>query len=155
THVSDDGNLIAYATDVTGFREYYLSVKDLRTGKLLEGRKRKVSTFAWAADNKTLFYVTEDHAKRPYKLFRHEAGSDKDEPVYEEKDELYRLFVRRSHDRKFLFAGSQSSTTSEQRYLPSDQPAGTFRVLLPRKDEHEYDFEHRDGLFYIRTNQGA
>ena len=29
--VSDDGNLLAFATDTTGFREYELSVKDLRT----------------------------------------------------------------------------------------------------------------------------
>src|SRR5580704_15511406 len=33
--VSDDGNLLAYTTDNTGFRQYTLSVKDLRTGKTL------------------------------------------------------------------------------------------------------------------------
>ena len=33
--VSDDGNLLAYSTDTTGFRQYTLHVKDLRTGELL------------------------------------------------------------------------------------------------------------------------
>jgi len=33
--VSDDGNLLAYTTDNTGFRQFTLAVKDLRTGKLL------------------------------------------------------------------------------------------------------------------------
>src|SRR2546426_2767169 len=33
--VSDDGNLLAYATDNTGFRQFTLAVKDLRTGKVL------------------------------------------------------------------------------------------------------------------------
>ena len=30
--VSDDGNYVAFSTDTTGFRQYDLSVKDLRTG---------------------------------------------------------------------------------------------------------------------------
>src|SRR5229473_2352689 len=33
--VSDDGDLLAYTTDITGFREYTLYVKDLRTGRFL------------------------------------------------------------------------------------------------------------------------
>src|SRR6266852_8517048 len=33
--VSNDGNLIAYTTDNTGFRQYALAVKDQQTGKLL------------------------------------------------------------------------------------------------------------------------
>src|SRR5262245_49525305 len=105
THVSDDGNLLAFGTDTTGFREYYLSVKDLRTGKILEERFVKAASAAWAADNRTLFYVTEDHAKRPHKLWRHIVGEpkDKDVLVNEEKDELYRLNVSRSRDRKYLF----------------------------------------------------
>ena len=34
--VSPDGKRLAYAVDVTGFREYHLAVKDLTTGKLIE-----------------------------------------------------------------------------------------------------------------------
>jgi protease II len=41
TEVSDDGHLLAFATDTTGFREYVLSVKDLRTGKLLGNQARQ------------------------------------------------------------------------------------------------------------------
>src|SRR5262245_40109421 len=33
--VSDDGNLLAYSTDTTGYRQYNLHVKDLRTGQTL------------------------------------------------------------------------------------------------------------------------
>jgi oligopeptidase B len=42
---SDDGQLYAYVSDTTGFREYYLSVKDLKTGRLLEDRFVKVAGF--------------------------------------------------------------------------------------------------------------
>jgi protease II len=47
--VSDDGRRLAYTTDVTGFREYTLQVKDLETGALLPDRVEKVSAVAWAA----------------------------------------------------------------------------------------------------------
>src|SRR6266567_2157567 len=69
--VSDDGRLLAYTTDLTGFREYTLYVKDLDTGALFPDRVEKVSAVTWAADGQTLFYVTEDEAKRPYRLHRH------------------------------------------------------------------------------------
>src|SRR5262245_7629291 len=154
-HVSDDGNLLAFAMDETGFREFQLSIKDLRTGETLPDKVEKISSAAWAADNKTLFYVTDDHAKRPYRLYRHKFGNSKDELLYEEKDELYRLSVHRSHDRKFIFANSGSSLTSEARYLPSNQPDGSFQIVLPRENEHRYSVDHRDGLFYIRTNKDA
>jgi oligopeptidase B len=153
--VSDDGNLLAYSIDVTGFREYTLFVKDLRGNSVLPDRIPKVTTFAWAADNRTLFYVTEDAAKRPYRLCRHTLGSSNGDTVYEEKDELYRIMLQRSRDRAYLFAQSQSSTTSEVRCLPSDRLADAWRVILPRETDHEYHVDHRGDLFYIRSNKGA
>src|SRR5229473_2409757 len=66
-NVSDDGNLLAYTTDNTGFRQYSLAVKDLRTGKLLVDHAERVDSVAWANDNKTIFYTVEDAvSKRPY-----------------------------------------------------------------------------------------
>jgi oligopeptidase B len=153
--VSDDGNLYAYLTDTTGFREYYLSIKNLRTGKLLENRFVKVAGFAWAGDNKTIFYVTEDAAKRPHQLFRHIIGEPKenDKLVYDEKDELYRLGVRRTRDKRYLIQTSVSSTTTEQRVLDGRTPTGEFKVIAPRKEGVEYEIDHRDGVFHIRTNK--
>ncbi len=153
--VSDDGARIAVLTDTTGFREYMLSVKDLAIGTTLDNRFVKAASVAWAADGKTLFYVTEDAAKRPNKLWRHVVGAvrEKDVLVYEEKDELFRLGVARTRDGKYLTSASASSTTTEQRFLAADEPAGTWTTLLPRETGHEYTADHRDGLFYIRTNR--
>jgi oligopeptidase B len=155
--VSDDSNLLAYAASTTGFREYWLSVKDLRTGKSVEDRLVRVAGFEWAADNQTLFYVTEDGAKRAHRLWRHKLGEprDKDVLLYDEKDEVFRIAVTRSRDGKYLFRSSRSYAASEQWYLPADDPTGQWKVILPRQDKHEYDVQHRDGLFYLRTNQGA
>ena len=58
--VSDDGNLLAFSTDATGYRQYTLQIKDLRTGKMLSDKIERVTSTEWATDNKTLFLVTED-----------------------------------------------------------------------------------------------
>jgi oligopeptidase B len=159
--VSDDGNLLAYSTDVTGFREYTLHIKDLRTGELLPDTIEKVGSVQWATDNETLFYSTEDDAKRPYRVLRHVVGSAADGTadalVYEETDALYHAFLSRTRDREYLFVGSVSSTTSEVHYQRSDDPLGAPRLIALRDaaTEHEYHADHRDGLFYIRTNRGG
>ena len=57
--VSDDGNLLAYSSDTTGYRQYKLQIKDLRTGKLLPESFERVGSVIWATDNKTLFFTPE------------------------------------------------------------------------------------------------
>lgn len=154
--VSDDGNLLAYSTDITGYRQFTLYVKDLRTGQLFPERIERTRQVMWATDNKTLFYVTEDAVtKRSDKFYRHTLGSDKSDLIYDEKDELYDLYAFRSRDKAFVFVGSESKTTSEFRYLPSDRPDEALRVILPREADHKYFPDHHGDLFYIRTNEGA
>lgn len=150
--VSDDGHLLAFSLDETGFQEFTLYVKDLRTGRLLPDKIPHVSGCVWAADNRTLFYTTEDEAKRSYRLWRHELGATKDTLVYEETDALYGIGVGKSRSRAYLFMQSVSKTTTEVRYLRADQPAGHWQTVSPRRPEHEYDVDHAGDKFYIRTN---
>lgn len=152
--LTSDANLLAYSTDETGYREYILYVKDLRTNDVTKVAER-VSSVAWAADDKTLFYVV-DHptTKNPYRLYRHTLGrAGADEVVYEEKDEMFGLGVERSRSRGYLFLTSGSHTTSEVRYLPADKPGDAWRLLLPRQSGHEYYVDHHGDKFYIRTNE--
>ncbi|MBI4375312.1 MAG: S9 family peptidase, partial [Elusimicrobia bacterium] len=155
--VSDDGLLLAYTTDNVGFREYTLFVKDLDTGRLSPEKIAKVGTVAWAADNKTLFYTVEDHAKRQYRVYRHELGSDPagDPLVYEEKDERFIVEISRSRSRALLYLESASHTTSEFRFLRSSDPSGDWRLISPRRQDHEYYPVDRGELFYIRTNRAG
>ena len=153
--VSDDGHRLAYSIDVTGFREYTLSIKDLRTGDLLPERIEKVAAVAWSADPTVFFYVTEDPAKRPYRLYRHRSGSATDDLVYEETDELFRLYVSRSRSLAYVFATSGSFTSTEVRYLPAALPSAPWTVILPREKDHEYHVDHGGDFFYLRTNGGG
>jgi oligopeptidase B len=153
---SDDGNLLAYSTDNTGYRQYTLQVKNLMTGELLPERIERVDGVAWATDNKTIFYVTEDAVtKRNDKLFRHVVGADKHDLIYQEKDELFDIGVERSRDKAVIMLGAFSKTSDEFRYIPANNPGAEWKIILPRQPEHEYDVDHRGDLFYLRTNKGA
>src|SRR5262245_32069627 len=152
---SDDGNLLAYSTDNTGFRQYRLHVRDLRTGKDLPETAERVGSIAWANDNQTLFYTVEDEqTKRQYRLYRHKLGADssKDDLVYEEKDERFTIGVQKSRSGKYLFLEAGSHTTSEVRYLDASTPMGEWKLIAPRQQDIEYYADHLGDKFYIRTN---
>ncbi len=156
--VSDDGNLLAYSTDTTGFRQYTLHVKDLRNGELLSERVERVGSIEWANDNVTLFYTVEDEEqKRQFQLYRHTLGAphDQDVLVYEESDERFNIGAGKTRDGKYLLLESASHTTSEQRFLSAEDPSGVWTLIAERQDEHEYSADHRNGLFYIRTNDAG
>jgi len=151
--VSDDGRLLAYTTDTTGFRQYTLYVKDLETGELVEKVAEKVGSVAWAADNKTLFYtVEEESTKRQYRLFRHALGTERHDLVFEEQDDAFNVGVGRTRSEAYLIFGMGSLTTSEVRFLPAAEPSGEWRQVAPRIAKQEYDVEHHGESFYIRTN---
>jgi oligopeptidase B len=153
--VSPDGRLLAYSTDNTGFRQYTLHIRDLTTGIDLPDTALRTGSFAWAADSQTLLYTTEDETtKRHDKLFRHVVGEDcADNPlVFEEKDERFNVGVGRTRDREYILIECGSHTTSEYRFLRSDAPTAEPILIAPRVDDQEYYPDHRNGVFYIRTN---
>ncbi|HEX6099741.1 MAG TPA: S9 family peptidase [Thermoanaerobaculia bacterium] len=153
--VSDDGHLLAYTTDDSGYREFRLHVKDLRTGVTAEGLAEHVETVEWAGDNATLFYSVENEAKRPYRVYRHQLGTSEHALVFEELDDLYDVFVDRSRSGEWLFLVSDSKTTSEVRLVPAAAPESEPAVLTPRREDHKYYADHRGDRFYILTNDAG
>ena len=152
--VSPDGNLLAYSYDNTGFRQYTLAVKDLRTGKTLVDHAERVGSVVWANDNKTIFYTQEDAvSKRQYRLYRHTVGTTgADALVYEEKDERFNVYAEKTRSDAYIFLYCASHTTSEARYIAADQPMAEFKVMEPRKQDVQYYPDHNGEFFYIRVN---
>jgi oligopeptidase B len=152
--VSPDGNLLAYSFDNTGFRQYTLAVKDLRTGQTLVDHAERVGSVVWANDNQTIFYTQEDAvAKRQYQLYRHTSGTPgPDVLVYEEKDERFEVSADKTRSDKYIFLVSGSHTTTEARYIPAIDPMAEWKVLEPRKQGVEYYPDHNGDSFYIRVN---
>ena len=154
--VSDDDRTLLFSTDTIGFRQYKLYTKDLATGAVSAPLAERVTSLAWAADSRHVFYVTEDDVtKRSDQLWRLDLQGGKPELALEEKDELYGIGVGRTKDQRYLVLEAQSTDTWETSYLAATEPKGAFIAVLPREKGHKYDLEHREGLFYIRTNKGS
>nr|WP_315469474.1 S9 family peptidase [uncultured Undibacterium sp.] len=155
TSVSPDDRYLAYLTDTTGYRQFKLQIKDLKTGELLSDTAERVTSMAWAADNKTMFYVQEDATtKRSDRLFRFSLG-EKASEIYHEKVEQFGIGVGTTHDRKFIQLQAFATDTSETWMIAADKPQAAFVSVLGRTKGHRYNVEHRDGSLFIRTNKNA
>ncbi|MFW6062785.1 MAG: S9 family peptidase, partial [Chloroflexota bacterium] len=153
--VSPDHRLLAYSLDTSGAEEYVIRFKDLQSGELLPDQIHNTSYSAeWANDNETLYYTTMDEAKRDDKAWRHRLGQDpqQDELLYHEENELYRVYVSRTKDRRYLLLLVRSLETSEVRFLDAGAADGEFTLIEPRQAGVRYYVEHRDGRFYMITN---
>ena len=155
TEISPDHRLLAGLEDRNGSEHFVLRVKDLTTGKWLPDSLLETTYgVEWANDNKTLFYTRFDSAQRPDRIFRHHLGDDpvKDVVVAREPDDLYNIEVGKSRSGRFLFIRHGSFTSSEVKFLDAAKPDGEWRVIVPRTPDLEYDVEHHDDRFIIRTN---
>jgi oligopeptidase B len=154
--VSDDGNYLAYSLDTTGYRQYTLHVKDLRTGGDVGEAIPRVDDVVWANDNRTLFYTTEDEVtKRHDRFWRKSLGVSDATVLFEETDPHFDIGAARSNDREFVFIGSFSRATSEWRYVRAARPGDAPALILGRSEGHRYSVEHYGGSFYIVTNREA
>ena len=151
--VSPDNKWLAYSVDFTGFRQYTLQFKNLETGELLADKIERVTSVAWANDNKTLFYVTEDATtKRSNQVYRHVLGAKDDKLLFEEKDELYNVGIESTRSRAYIIVSSESSETTEQRLLDANKPDSQFSVYAKRKENIKYAIDHHEKSFLIVTN---
>ena len=156
--VSPDNRQLAYADDTNGRRQYTIRFKDLATGTLYPESISGVSAnLVWADDNKTLFYVENDpETLLTTRVKKHVLGTDpsSDEVVYEEKDDTFYMGIGRTRDDRYIVIGLDSTVSNETRYTPAANP-GAFKVLAPRARDIEYDADHFDGRWVIRTNDGG
>src|SRR5262249_23676564 len=131
--VSDDDQLLAFSLDTNGYRQYTLQIKDLATNEMLSPRIERVTSAAWAADNRTLFYSVEDPTtKRSHRLFRHALGStEPDTLIYDEPDERFRVEISRTRSAAYLLLTISSHTTSEVHFLPANRPTANFTLISP------------------------
>lgn len=155
--ISPNHRFLAYGVDTSGAEEYSLVIKDLSTNEVLNDVANKIGDIAWANDNRTLFYSTEDHAGRTHQIYRHVLGNSatEDQLIFTEEDERFWVWIARSNDDNYLILGSGSKTTNERWILDADNPEASFEIIQPRiKDHLYYIFPHSEEL-YILTNHEA
>ena len=159
--ISPKENLMAYAEDTSGRRQYRIKFKDLENEEISSFFIENTSgDMAWSSDGKYLFYVIRDEETLlPYKLFRHEIGTsqDKDVAIYEEKDTTFYLSVGNTRSMEYIEVNISSTTSSEVRLIKSDSPDMTPQIFLPREDDHLYSVDHdpASSRFLIESNWKA
>lgn len=156
TDHSHDHRILAYAVDTNGSEYYTLKFRDLETGEDLDDIIEKTSgNFAWARDDKTVFYTVLDDNHRPLKVLRHVLGTPviDDHTVFEEADAGFFVGVGLTESRAFITIDTHDHVTSECWLIPADAPTTTPRRVAERQPEVEYDVGHHGDRLIIRTNR--
>ena len=153
--VSPDHRLLAYSTDSDGSELYRMKVRDLETGEdFPEEITRTYYSHAWAGDSRTFFYTVTNESMRPWQVWRHVVGTPQSDDVlvFQEDDERFNLDVELTKSERFVIIDASSMVTSEQHVLDANDPLGQFRVIEPRRQDHEYWGDHHGDRFFIVTN---
>ncbi|WP_333795986.1 S9 family peptidase [Rheinheimera sp.] len=157
--VSPNQQLLAYAEDTTGRRNYTLKIRDLRTGQDLPDTLTGMdASLAWSADSQSLFYIEKDkQTLLGNKVKRHQLGQDnsKDELLYEEKDTSFYMGVGNSGDDQYVVIWLGSTVSNEMLVLKSDDKSGKFQTVAQRQRDFKYDIEHIGNRWVIRTDWDA
>ncbi|MHA1953105.1 MAG: S9 family peptidase [Candidatus Heimdallarchaeaceae archaeon] len=152
--ISPNQKSLAYSIDITGYEKFIIYIKNLETEEVTATGIENIGwNFEWADDN-TIYYNLRDTAQRPYALKKHILGTSAEDDVliFEENDTKRSVNISKSTDKKYLLFKSESSLSSEVRFLDLKNPHGNFIIFLQREEKHEYSITHKDGFFYITTN---
>lgn len=154
--VSPNNQFATFGVDTVSRRIYTIQIKNLVTNEILEDTIENTSgSSVWANDNQTIFYTTKDPVTlRTNKVFRHTIGTDvaQDVLVFEEKDDTFSIFLYKEKSKKYIVIGSQSTLTSEFRFVDANTPTAEFTIFQKRKRGLEYSISHFEDSFYILTN---
>ena len=156
--ISDNNQIAAFGEDTVSRRMYTLRFKNLKTGQVYpeEIPNTEGGSYAWASDNKTLFYVLRNpKTLLGYQVWRHELNTEptRDVLIYEEKDNQYYMGLYRTKSKKYIaIVSDHNGVATEYQLLNAQNPTGTFRSFCKRERGHEYQLQHFNDRFYVRTN---
>ena len=120
-----------------------------------------IASIAWAGDNNTVFFCTEDESKRPYRVYRQtvDARAPPD-LVWEETDRAFNAAVGRTRSKRFVVIASASAVTADAHCIPADQPTALPECIAQRIDGQEYYVDDGggdnagDGWFILANDTG-
>jgi len=161
--ISPDTKLMAWAEDTVGRRQYVVRVMELATRKVYPITLPNVeNNVVWAGDNQTFFYIEKDpETLLGFRVRSHRLDSanhtdvSADPVVWTQEDESFYTQLTRTKDEKYLLIHTQSTVSTEVWYAESTAKKLEFKLFLPRERDHEYQVEHANGRWIVRTNWQA
>ena len=155
--VSPDNCLMAITEDRISRRQYQLHLKDLVNGTWLNDTITELSgSVVWANDSASFYYVKKHSVTLlPYQVWRHRVGdtTENDELVYQEEDNRFYVGIYKSRSTECVIIAVHSTTTSEAWVLDANDSSAAPECFLKREAQHEYDLDHFQGKFWVRSNR--
>lgn len=153
--VSENGRLLAYATDTNGSERYTARIKDLATGELLPDVIANLrGDLVWVKNDTALVYGPSTEEWRTLEAKLHVIGTpvSADVTLYKEEDQSFGVGSGLTAQKDWLVISTGDNETSEVRLVPADNPTATPILVKPRKKGVEYGVDVRDGELWVHTN---
>lgn len=150
---SSDHKILAYTVDTNGSEMYTLKFKNLETGEIYNDEIHNVAhSVSWYKDLYSVVYVVQNEDQRPFKVMQHNLGSADDTELFTEESGEYFVGVNESLDHEYIFITSNGSTSNTSYYLSAKDINARPELIEPRRDKIEYYATHKNGYFYILSN---
>ena len=149
---------MAYSLDLKGSEYFTIYLRNLFKNQDQQEKIENTSgSITWSLDSKSFFYTKLDKFHRPRKIFRHYLGTseDKDELIFEEKDETFTCSISLTSDEKFFIITTSDHITTEEYFFPSEIKEIDLKLFKKRKKDVRYSLDSWQGYFYIHTNENA
>ncbi len=156
--VSHSDEYMAYSLDLKGSEYFTIYLRNLFKNQDQQEKIENTSgSITWSLDSKSFFYTKLDKFHRPRKIFRHYLGTseDKDELIFEEKDETFTCSISLTSDEKFFIITTSDHITTEEYFFPSEIKEIDLKLFKKRKKDVRYSLDSWQGYFYIHTNENA
>ena len=154
--VSPDGKLAAVLVDDSGSERFHLKIRDLATGKVIETvTEVGIGEPVWTNGSDGIVFTEVNDNWRSYRARYHRLGrpADEDVTIYEETEELgFSVGIHRSHDRSLVLVSTGDNTTSEVRFVSTDDPSQPLTLISARQPNREYHVDAAHGRLWIHTN---
>jgi oligopeptidase B len=154
--LAPDHSIGSWSFDDKGSEFYKIRVRDLANRKDSKDVLTNTTGDAvWAADGKRFFYTLQDDNHRPLKTYLHRLGTpqSEDQLVFEEKDTGMFTGLDQTSSKRFITIDVNDHDTSECWLIDAEKPEELPRCVAPRQKGFEYELEHHDGQFIIKTNK--
>jgi oligopeptidase B len=151
---SPNNKILAYTIDSVGDFSFTTFFKNLDTGEILKDVLKKALVHEWANDNKHVYYVIYEKGNRGKQLFIHSLGKEQndDKLIFQEEDDKFGLWPRKTASKKYIIIGTGDFTTSEEYYILADGSDIVLKIIEKREEGVMYVTEHRGEDFYFHTN---
>lgn len=155
--LSPDCRYLAYSVDWEGNESFTIFVQPL------DDRRKPVERIAgagrwleWAADSRTLFYLTPVFGEPPHQLLRRRMGQPDAVPevVVSETSRRHRLALLKTKTGDYLVLLTYGPEW-EVRFLPADNPSGEFRLIEPRRAGSRYQVAQQGDWFYLLVSDSG